>query len=161
MDSGPPHPATPIWFDAKNDLALLRVPGVRGMPALALASDPQSGTAAAMLGFPGGHWADRPARLGATSSLNLRRMNVSMLPREFSSKLFGRPITSFAGRSEPGSSGGPLVDSQGRVLTTVFGGDAGNYSGVGVPDAFVRRALRSAGPPVATGSCATSLKSSG
>lgn len=153
-DRGPPEPATPIWFDAKNDIALLRVPGVGGVPALPLVNAPKAGTPAAMIGFPGGRWAIRPARLGATSmTLDgfLRQPPGHRLPREFSNKLFGRPVTPVAGRAEPGNSGSPVVDGRGRVLATLFGG--GGYTGLGVPNKFLRFALRHAGPPVGTGSC--------
>ncbi len=150
-DRGPPYPATPIWFDPKNDIALLRVPGVKGVPALSLAGDPRAGSSAAMIGFPGGNWAVRPTRLGVTSRYIEGFLGGHPLPREFSNKLFGRPITPFSGRAEPGNSGSPLVDGRGRVLTTAFGG--GHYNGLGVPNAFVRSALRRAGPPVGTGPC--------
>jgi len=62
-------------------------------------------------------------------------------------------VTTFRGKSQPGSSGGPLVDLRGRVLTTVWGGSSALASGFGVPNRFVRRALRKAGPPVSTGGC--------
>lgn len=149
-DRGPPYSATPIWFDPKNDIALLRVPGVKGVPALPL-GDPTSGSSAAIIGFPGGNWEIRPTRLGPTSNTFEGFLGGHPLPREFSTKLFGRSITPFAGRSEPGNSGSPLVDDRGRVLATVFGG--GGYTGLGVPNAFLRVALRRAGPAVGTGPC--------
>jgi hypothetical protein len=42
-----------------------------------------------------------------------------------------------------GNSGGPIVDEQGRVLTTVFGGRTGlgPPGGYGVPNDAVRKAL--------------------
>jgi hypothetical protein len=45
-----------------------------------------------------------------------------------------------------------VVDTQGRVLTTVFGGNS-RARGLGVPNRFVREALREAGPPIGTGPC--------
>ncbi|MDQ6804299.1 MAG: trypsin-like peptidase domain-containing protein [Actinomycetota bacterium] len=150
--TGRSYPATPIWFDPKNDIALLRVPGVRGMHALPMVADPRAGTEAATLGFPFGHWADRPSLLGATNSMYSGQLSARInLPREFSHELFGRPITGFSGRSEPGNSGSPVVDRRGHVLATVFAG--GSESGLAVPNRLVRYALRHAGPQVGTGPC--------
>lgn len=146
------YPAMPIWFDPKNDLALLHVPDLRGVPALALVAHPRAGTAAATIGFPGGRWQDRPARLGPTSTQIVGELSTrEPMPREFSHELFGRWITTFSGRVEPGNSGSPVVDAQGRVLATAFAGGPGD--GFGVPNGFVRSALRHAGPPVSTGPC--------
>jgi S1-C subfamily serine protease len=67
-----------------------------------------------------------------------------------------RRITAFRGRVRPGNSGGPVVDSSGRVLATVFAAAEGGASrrGFGVPGNVVRRILRDAGGPVSTGPCA-------
>ena len=43
--------AQAVHFDPRNDLAVLRVPGLDA-PALEIAPDPKSGTSAAILGFP-------------------------------------------------------------------------------------------------------------
>ena len=41
-----------------------------------------------------------------------------------------------------GNSGGPVVDGDGRVLTTVFAtSTSGDETGFGVPDTIVRKAL--------------------
>jgi len=53
-----------------------------------------------------------------------------------------------------GNSGGPLVDSRGRVAATVFAANAtGRPGGLGVPNELLRRAL--AGPlrPTGDGPC--------
>ncbi|MDQ6745825.1 MAG: CvpA family protein [Actinomycetota bacterium] len=150
---GETYPATPIWFDPRNDVGILRVPGVKGVPALPLVRGPRDGTPAAVLGFPLGRWKVRPARLGATSSTYVGHLSAGE-PIGVSGNLYGRLITSFAGLGEPGNSGGPLVDGRGRVLTTVFGGpSAGRQYGYGVANAVVRSALRRAGPRVGTGPC--------
>jgi len=150
---GESYPATPIWFDPRNDVGILRVPGVKGVPALALVRDPKDGTPAAVLGFPLGRWKVRPARLGATSNTYTGHLS-SAEPIGVSGNLFGRLITSFAGLGEPGNSGGPLVDRGGRVLTTLFGGfSTGRKYGFGVANAVVRSALRRAGPRVGIGPC--------
>ncbi|MDQ6607890.1 MAG: trypsin-like peptidase domain-containing protein [Actinomycetota bacterium] len=150
--TAPAYPATPIWFDPKVDIALLRVPGVRGKPVLSMVADPKAGTKAAIIGFPYGRWADRPARLGPTSSMFVGQLSRrETLPREFSYELFGRPMTSYSGRAQPGNSGSPVVDRRGRVLATDF--TAGGEGGLAVPNRFVRYALRHAGPQVGTGPC--------
>lgn len=146
------HDATPIWFDPKNDVALLRVPGLKGTATLPLASHTRAGTSAAILGFPGGRWDIRPARLGPTSTQVRGAVGgTDKFPRR---RLTGILTTTFLGFGRPGNSGGPLVDTKGRVLTTLFG--IGRLSGLGVPDATVRAALDRAGPPVETGTCESS-----
>ena len=145
---GPRHPARVVVFDARNDLAVLRAEGVRGVPALRRRRRPRVGAAAAVLGFPrDGAYDVRPARLGPTRAA-------------FTQDAYGRgpvvrTVTALRGRVRPGNSGGPVVDARGRVLTTVFAsGVDGRERGFGVPEAIVGRALRRAAGPVPTGPCA-------
>jgi S1-C subfamily serine protease len=149
---GPRQPATPIWFDPRNDLSLLRVAGLRGAAPLPMVNTPRPGTAGAMLGFPLGRHAIRAARIGRQSAkLEGERApipdNGTLVP------LAGRLMMPFWGNSQPGNSGGPVVDTRGRVLMTVWGGGDTRDSGLGVPNAFVRSALRRAGPAVGLGRC--------
>ena len=56
-----------------------------------------------------------------------------------------RSITSLRGAVRSGNSGGPMVDSEGRVVTTVFAATtSGPRGGFGVPNALVRAALERA-----------------
>ena len=151
--TGRARPATVIWFDRINDLALLRVPKLRGVPPLRMIRRPRSGTSGAALGFPRGKRDIRSARLGPTSSRRPGRLGGRLPGPGFKRDIFGRLVTTFKARTQPGSSGGPVVDRQGRVLTTVFGGGGSSASGLGVPNRFVRAALRKAGPTVSTGRC--------
>jgi S1-C subfamily serine protease len=136
-----------VAFDVRNDVAVLRVEGL-GAPALALAADPESGTEAAILGFPeNGPYDVRAGRLGATRSV-------------LSQDAYGRgpvrrSITSLRGVVRPGNSGGPAVDGEGRVATTVFAATTGGgpEGGYGVPNEIVRSALDGADGPVSTGPC--------
>jgi S1-C subfamily serine protease len=135
-----------VHFDPRNDIAILRVPGLRARP-LALAGKIDSGTSAAILGFPlNGPFDVRPGRIGDT-----RRVR--------SSDAYGRgpverSMTALRGLVRPGNSGGPMVDGEGRVVTTVFAATTrGPRGGYGVPNTVVRRALSDAGGPVSTGPC--------
>ena len=140
-----------IAFDPKNDVAVLRVGGL-GAPALALASDPTVGAEAAVLGFPeNGPYDVRAARLGQT------RVVVSQ--DAYGNGPVTRQMTTFRGVVRPGNSGGPLVDTAGRVVATVFAQSTGTArrGGYGVPNAIVRRVLDGAAPEgrsVSTGPCA-------
>jgi S1-C subfamily serine protease len=141
--------AEAIWFDPKNDLALLRVPGVSGVPALQRNEAARAGTSAAVLGFPeNGAYDVRPGRLGQTRTV------VSQ--DAYGRGPLRRRITALRGVVRSGNSGGPMVDGDGRVVTTIFAAAGGSPSrtGFGVPDSIVREALGRAGGTVDTGPCA-------
>lgn len=141
--------ATVVAFDPHDDVAVLRVGGLGGVPALPLAHSPASGTSAAVLGFPGnGPYRVRPARLGGTQTI--------LTQDAYGAGPVRRSILSFRGVVQHGNSGGPLVNAGGRVAGTVFAAVAARRAGgFAVPDAVVRRVLRRAGPAgVATGPCA-------
>jgi S1-C subfamily serine protease len=139
----------PIWFDARNDLALLRVPELAGAPRLRMNEDADAGTSAAILGFPeDGPYDVQPGRLGQSTTV-------------VSQDAYGRgpvrrTITSLRGLVRQGNSGGPMVDGNGRVVTTIFAATVsdGGRSGYGIPVEIVQDALRSASGPVDTGPCA-------
>jgi S1-C subfamily serine protease len=54
-----------------------------------------------------------------------------------------RDITPLRGRVRPGNSGGPMVDSHGQVVATVFAALTGTSrpGGFGVPNSLVRSVL--------------------
>jgi S1-C subfamily serine protease len=137
--------ATPVYYDPENDLALLRVGA--DLPALAFAPNPESGTAAGVLGYPeNGPYAVAPARLGET------RETIS--EDSYGRGPVRRPIASLRGNVRSGNSGGPLVDSRGRVLGTVFAATtSGTPGGFAVPNEIVERALTSTSSVVGTGPC--------
>jgi S1-C subfamily serine protease len=122
------------------------VDGLRA-PALDLASDPRTGTSAAILGFPlNGPYDVRAGRLGGTREV------VSQ--DAYGNGPVRRSIVSLRGAVRSGNSGGPMVDGAGRVVTTIFAATtSGPRGGYGVPNAIVRDALGRAGGPVDTGPC--------
>jgi hypothetical protein len=146
---GPRYETQPVWFDPKTDVAILRVPGLGGVPALPLNVDAPPGTSAAILGFPeNGDFDVEPGRLGATTTITSQNIYGEGPVR--------RPVTALRGEVRSGNSGGPMVDGAGRVVTTIFAATAaaGSDNGYGVPDSIVREALAKADQPVDTGPCA-------
>jgi S1-C subfamily serine protease len=142
-------PARVVVFDEKNDIAVLRVDGL-GLSPLRLTA-PRPGDPAAVIGFPENGPLDiEPARTGTTQ-------------RVISSDAYDRGpvervVTSFRVYVRPGNSGGPAVNANGRVVSTIFASrtDSDN-SGYGVPSRIVRDYLRAAAgrsAPVSTGGCA-------
>jgi S1-C subfamily serine protease len=67
-----------------------------------------------------------------------------------------RSMTALRGLVRSGNSGGPMVDGEGRVVTTIFAAttSAPQRGGYGVPNPVVERALDNLGGPVSTGPCA-------
>jgi S1-C subfamily serine protease len=145
---GPALDTEPVWYDPRNDLAILRAPGLGAAPALRLDVNAQPGTSAAVLGFPENDGYDvRPARLGQTATV-ITQDSYGRGPIQ-------RAITSMRGLVRHGNSGGPLVDGSGRVLTTIFAASTGRQrTGYGVPDSVLQRALGSIRGAVDTGPCA-------
>jgi hypothetical protein len=146
--AGPEHDADVVWFDVTNDIAILRSSGVSGAPALPMNAGADSGTSAAILGFPeNGSYDVQPGRLGPTVTANTQDAYGRGPVR--------RRITTLRGLVRHGNSGGPVVDGRGRVVTTVFASAASGSSkeGYGVPDGLVRSALDKAEGPVDTGPC--------
>jgi len=65
-----------------------------------------------------------------------------------------RSIAFLRGGVRSGNSGGPLVDSRGRAMATVFAATtSGPPGGFAIPNDVVRTALTTAGGPVDTGPC--------
>ena len=145
---GPRQDAQAVYVDAGNDLAVLRVQGIGGVPALPLNDGASPGTNAAVLGFPeNGPYDVEPARLGRTRTV-LSQDAYGRGPTR-------RRITALRGLVRSGNSGGPMVDGAGRVVATVFAAarKSGSGSGFGVPDSIVRQGLDRARGPVDTGPC--------
>lgn len=137
--------ATPVHYDPRNDLAVLRIDAE--LPVLPMAADPAPGTSAAVLGYPeNGPYASAPARLGET------RETIS--EDSYGRGPIQRSIASLRGRVRSGNSGGPLVDGRGRVLATVFAATtSGAHGGFAIPNDVVAVALRRSASSVDTGPC--------
>jgi S1-C subfamily serine protease len=137
--------ATPVRYDPADDLALLRIDAQ--IPTLEIAPDPQRGTAGAVLGYPeNGPYAVAPARIGDTTTVTSEDA--------YGNGPIQRSIAFLRGSVRSGNSGGPLVDSRGRVMATVFAATTtGPRGGFAVPNDVVRSELGRRLAPVDTGGC--------
>jgi S1-C subfamily serine protease len=143
---GDSHEAEAIWFDRRNDIAILRAPGVSGERVLPIDASPEPGTFAAALGFPGGGpYTVTPVRIGRTTTIPGFRVEGGDLNKQ--------SVTTMRAGVRPGNSGGPVVDGRGRAVAMVFAVRQGGHAAYGVPTRLVNRALGRAGPPVDTGEC--------
>lgn len=146
LQSGTRLRANVVFFDRRNDIAVLRVPnlGLRPLPVRAA----KAGEAVAVLGFPeNGPFTVTPARIGRTS--------LWLAEDAYGTGPVRRAITSLRGRVRHGDSGAPAVDASGSVQTTIFAARLGAVGGYGVPAEVVLRDLDAAGvSPVSTGNCA-------
>jgi S1-C subfamily serine protease len=150
----PTLPARVLAYDPRNDVAVLGVPGL-DEPGLELVSDPPSGEAGVILGYPeNGPFDARSARIGRTQTV--------LTDDAYGNGPVHRLLTPLRGLVRPGNSGGPLVDRDGRVLSTVFAGTVGGgpHGGYGVANSTVARTLAdaaaraTAGESVSTEGCA-------
>lgn len=113
VDANGTHSATAVWFDPDLDLAILRVDNLAGEP-LALNTDAADrGTAAAILGYPGGGaFTANPAsviQVIQATGRDIYNRNVS-----------DREVYEIAGDVEQGNSGGPLINVDGEVIGVIF-----------------------------------------
>jgi S1-C subfamily serine protease len=137
--------ATPIYYEPRLDLALLRVGAA--LPTLPISSERREGEDAAVLGYPeNGPYSLAPARIGET------RATIS--EDSYGNGPVERTITALSGDVRSGNSGGPLVDPDGDVVGTVFAATtSGPQGGFAIPAEQVREALRRTSDEVGTGAC--------
>ncbi|HZU61325.1 MAG TPA: trypsin-like peptidase domain-containing protein, partial [Solirubrobacteraceae bacterium] len=155
VGGNPPSLAAQVVdFDPHDDVAILRVPGLRERP-LTLAAQPSSGTGVAILGYPlDGPFDAEPGRIGQTQAVSTENA--------YGNGPVTRSITPLRGLVRPGNSGGPLVSSSGQVDGTVFaaitgGSPTSGPGGMAVPNSVVAAQLaigKSRTSPVGSGPCA-------
>ena len=118
--------------DAVNDLAILTVDGELSSPSLALAtSDSTPGTSIFAIGNPAG--LERSISNGVVAGI--RQMN-------------GRELIQISAPISPGSSGGPILNSQAEVVAVAVGIlEAGQNLNFAVPAKFVRNLINGSAAP--------------
>ena len=137
--------ATPVYYEPRQDLALLRVGAA--LPALPVSSRRRVGEDGAVLGYPeNGPYRLSPARIGET------RATIS--EDSYGNGPIERTIVAMSGNVRSGNSGGPLVDPDGDVVGTVFAATtSGPAGGFAIPAEQVREALGRTAEEVDTGPC--------
>ena len=138
--------ATPIAFNPRNDVAVLSV-GLDLNP-LPMAAGVRRNSTAAVIGYPNdGPLTISPARAGEARSV--------LADNAYGVGPFERRMVTLRGRVVRGNSGGPMVDTSGTVLGTVFAATTeGPPGGLAVPNGIVADIVNRATGPVGTGSCA-------
>jgi S1-C subfamily serine protease len=146
VESGRELGARVVALDSRNDVAVLRVPGLTARPLVLV--DPVPGAPVALVGYPhDGPLDSKAGRIGRTAAVVSRDA--------FGHGPVVRTVTALGGLIQHGDSGGPAIDQQGRVQSTVFAARSGSSGGFGVPATPVRHALERAGTDsVSTGPCA-------
>jgi len=145
------HPATPVFFDPRYDLAVLRVPSLSDPPLRLDPSYVARGTKAVVLGYPEG------------GPFNAQAAGVLLQFDPVSTDIYGsstvqRQIYEIQSLVRPGNSGGPLVLPSGKVIGVVFSRESSNdHIGFALTSRGVLIRVRSAeahpGATARTGAC--------
>ena len=135
----------PVYVDATNDIALLRV---RGLETGSLTTNAQGERPrpVALLGYP------RNGPLTATAGTAGTARTV-LSPDAYGRGTRPRVVVPLRGAVQPGESGGPVVDRRGRVVAMIFGGTRDGTGGYAVPVDLVLDAASERLRPVPSGPC--------
>jgi S1-C subfamily serine protease len=133
------------YVDTQNDVALLRVDGLRTAP-LAVTGSSDYPRAVMILGYP-----RDGALVGVAATAGAPRTVIA--PNAYSRRVGPRSVVPLRGQVESGESGGPVVDRDGGVVAMIFGGAKNGGNGFAVPVSVVRDALPEATQPVSSGPC--------
>ena len=145
------QPATIVYFDRAQDIAVLRVPGITGPAMTVVSRAPDIGVDVAAVGYP---------EDGPLVAVPLRvRGNVDAVGDDiYGSSSVNRTLVALQGpRLQPGISGSPIVDERGDVVAMVVGASTGQPGVSYAIPAFVlqsaARAARDAQEPIAQTPC--------
>jgi S1-C subfamily serine protease len=110
---GKEYQATPVYVDEETDVAVLAVPNLPEVPLSFAPTAVDTGADSIIMGYPGGGGlyvgAARVRDRGDISGPDFRNQRTVV-----------REVYSLYGQVRAGNSGGPLFDTQGRVLGVVF-----------------------------------------
>ena len=104
---------TVVHFDADRDVAVVHVPGLGGSPLRFAPTPARTGDDAIVVGYP----LDGPFQADAARVRERQRARAGNI---YGAGSVIREIYALHARVQPGNSGGPVLDSKGRVLGVVF-----------------------------------------
>ena len=134
-----------VNVDTQNDVAMLRVDGLRTAP-LAITGSGEYPRPVVILGYP-----RDGALVGVAATAGAPRTVIA--PNAYGRHVGPRSVVPLRGQVEPGESGGPVVDARGGVVAMIFGGSKNGGNGFAVPVSVVGDALAKAAQPVSSGPC--------
>lgn len=142
-------PGTVVLFDPARDLAVVHVPGLR-VPPLPFSGPADPGDSAVVVGYP----RNGPFRADAARVRSVQRARGLDI---YAERTVTREVYALRGRLQPGNSGGPLLDTSGKVLGVVFAAAADDpdtgYALTAREAASDADRGRTATAPVSTGRC--------
>jgi S1-C subfamily serine protease len=113
IDGNGEHTATAVWFDPNLDFAVLRVDDLAGKPLDLNTGRVSTGSAGAVLGYPGGgNFTVGPAAILDEFVANGRNI--------YGQGDTNRDVYELKATVRPGNSGGPLIAADGSVTGVVF-----------------------------------------
>jgi S1-C subfamily serine protease len=115
-----PRRGSVVYFDPNRDVALISVANL-GVAPLPTTDQGGRGTPGAVIGYPGGG----PEQVSAAvidGAVTARGRDI------YNENLVNRMIWVVEAEVQPGNSGGPLVDTNGRVLGMIFAASGSNRS---------------------------------
>ncbi len=105
--------ATLVFFDPRQDIAVLKVPGLRAGSLFFASTEPERGVTGATIGYPnGGGSVIEPAAVAATYSAE--GLDI------YGTERVAREVIELHALVQPGDSGGPLVLADGTVGGLIF-----------------------------------------
>jgi len=147
---GVAYPATTVYFDPKFDMAVLRTSAPLGPPLRLAADEVQRGAEGVVIGYPeDGPLTIGPAGVAATITAEGRDI--------YNTGVVVRDVYEVDADIRPGSSGGPLIDTNGKVIGVVFSRSTVDANvGYALTSPGVLQRVREAAhrtQPVSTGAC--------